>query len=134
MQQIIEQYDFSERRACSLIGLNRRTYRRPISVEDDAPVRQRMRELAQDRPRFGAPRLHVMLRREGLVINHKRTERLYREEGLSLRGRLVRSDRVTCALCCRCHKGQISVGQQTPSSNSTSATKSMLQISLIVRT
>ncbi|MEA9983631.1 IS3 family transposase, partial [Herbaspirillum sp. RTI4] len=61
--------------------LNRRTYRRPIPVEDDAPVRQRIRELAQERPRFGSPRLHVMLRREGLVINHKRTERLYREEG-----------------------------------------------------
>ncbi|MDY7576719.1 IS3 family transposase [Herbaspirillum sp. RTI4] len=87
VQQVIAQYDFSERRACSLIGLNRRTYRRPIPVEDDAPVRQRIRELAQERPRFGSPRLHVMLRREGLVINHKRTERLYREEDLSLLGR-----------------------------------------------
>ncbi|CAD6529224.1 IS3 family transposase ISDet2 [Paraburkholderia hiiakae] len=44
-----------------------------------------MRELAQERPRFGSPRLHVLLRREGLVQNHKRTERLYRAEGLSLR-------------------------------------------------
>ena len=44
-----------------------------------------MRELAQLRRRYGCPRLHVLLKREGLVINHKRTERLYREEGLSLR-------------------------------------------------
>jgi putative transposase len=44
-----------------------------------------MRELAQQRPRYGCSRLHVLLRREGLVANHKRTERLYREEGLSIR-------------------------------------------------
>jgi putative transposase len=48
-------------------------------------LRQRIRELAALRKRFGSPRLHVMLKREGLVINHKRTERIYREEGLSLR-------------------------------------------------
>ena len=44
-----------------------------------------MRELAEIRCRFGVARLHVMLRREGLVVNHKRTERVYREEHLSLR-------------------------------------------------
>jgi len=44
-----------------------------------------LRQLAQQRRKFGAPRLHVMLRRESYLINHKRTERLYREEGLSLR-------------------------------------------------
>ncbi len=46
-----------------------------------------MKELAQQRRRFGCPRLHVMLKREGLVVNHKRTERIYREEGLMLRKR-----------------------------------------------
>jgi len=44
-----------------------------------------MRELAEQRRRFGCPRLHVMLKREKLVVNHKRTERIYREEKLSLR-------------------------------------------------
>ncbi len=44
-----------------------------------------MREIAAQRKRFGSPRLHLMLKREHLVINHKRTERLYREEGLVLR-------------------------------------------------
>ena len=38
-----------------------------------------------ERKRFGSPRLHIMLKREGLVINHKRTERIYSEEGLALR-------------------------------------------------
>ena len=53
--------------------------------EDDAVLRQRLRELAGMRKRFGSPRLHIMLKREGLVINHKHTERIYREEGLALR-------------------------------------------------
>jgi len=48
-------------------------------------LRQRLRELAGERKRFGSPRLHIMLKREGLVVNHKRTERIYREEGLALR-------------------------------------------------
>jgi len=44
-----------------------------------------LRELAEQRRRFGCPRLHVLLRREGWVVNHKRVERLYRAEGLALR-------------------------------------------------
>ena len=44
-----------------------------------------LREMAGQRKRFGSTRLHIMLKREGLVINHKRTERIYREEGLALR-------------------------------------------------
>ena len=44
-----------------------------------------MSELAGERKRFGSPRLHIILKREGLVVNHKRTERIYNEEGLALR-------------------------------------------------
>jgi putative transposase len=43
-----------------------------------------MKEIAQQRKRFGCRRIHVMLKREGPVKNHKRTERIYREEKLSL--------------------------------------------------
>jgi len=46
-----------------------------------------MLELANDRRRFGSPSLHELLRREELVQNHKRTERIYQEENLSLRTR-----------------------------------------------
>lgn len=46
-----------------------------------------MQELAEQRPRFGYRRLHVLLRREGIVVNHKRIERLYRQDGLALRRR-----------------------------------------------
>lgn len=67
------------------MDVNRCTIRRKRGEDRDAALRQRLRELAEERRRFGALRLHIMLRREGLVQNHKRTERIYREENLSLR-------------------------------------------------
>ena len=60
---------------------------RPVMASHDEKIRERMRELAHQRRRFGCPRIHLLLQREGLVVNHKRTERIYREEGLSLRKR-----------------------------------------------
>ena len=53
-------------------------------TKDEAPLRARLRELARERPRFGAPRLTVLVRREFGRVNHKRVERIYREEGLQL--------------------------------------------------
>ena len=76
---------YSERRACTLLCVNRRTARRDPPDDKDVALRVRLREQAEIRRRFGSPRLHVLLRREGLVTNHKRTERVYREEKLSLR-------------------------------------------------
>ena len=55
--------------------------------DDDPTLRARLRELAAHRPRFGYRRLYVLLRREGVVVNHKRVERLYRAEGLAVRRR-----------------------------------------------
>ncbi len=46
-----------------------------------------LRELAQQRRRFGYPRLHILLRPPGITINRKKTQRLYREEGLTVRCR-----------------------------------------------
>ena len=80
----IESLGLSERRACLLTGISPSVYRYRSKQGDD-DLRRRMRELAGERKRFGSPRLHIMLKREGLVINHKRTERIYSEEGLVLR-------------------------------------------------
>lgn len=85
MQHLKERFGLSQRRACSLIGIQRSTHQYVPHRPDDVTVRTRLRELAQQRRRYGCPRLHVLLKREGLAINHKRTERLYHEEGLSLR-------------------------------------------------
>lgn len=59
---------------------------RPKPRQDEG-IRHRLKELAEVRRRFGYRRLHVMLKREGFHVNHKRIHRLYREEGLSLRRR-----------------------------------------------
>jgi putative transposase len=80
-----EVFQFSERRACVIVGLCRSSCRYQAKPKDDNEIRSRLRELAEQRRKFGAPRLHTMLRREGHLINHKRTERIYKEEGLSLR-------------------------------------------------
>ena len=65
---------------------------------DDAPVRQRLHELAKDRPAFGVRRLHTMLRRDGLVINLKKVHRLYLEEQLQLKPRRRRRRATTVRL------------------------------------
>ena len=67
------------------MDLSRAAYDYQTHREDDTILRNRLRELAGQRKRFGSPRLHIMLKRENLVVNHKRTERIYKEEGLALR-------------------------------------------------
>jgi putative transposase len=82
-----DQWRLSERRACGLAQVCRATVRYQPHGSEDESVRQRLRELAALRKRFGYRRLAVLLRREGVLVNHKRVYRLYREEGLSLRRR-----------------------------------------------
>ncbi len=82
---VIERHGLSQRHACRLVGLNRAGYRTPPRPDHNAWLRVRLKELAEARTRFGAPRLYILLRREGHVINHKRVTRIYRQEGLSLR-------------------------------------------------
>jgi len=80
-------FDMSERRACRTIGCVRMTVRYRCRRPDDAELRERLRSLAHVRRRFGYRRLHVLLRREGFTVNHKRLFRLYREERLMVRRR-----------------------------------------------
>ena len=80
-------HGFSERRACRLVGVNRSAWQyEPLRGKDDA-VRERMRELANERRRFGYRRLAILLKREGKGMNLKRVYRLYREERLTVRKR-----------------------------------------------
>jgi putative transposase len=81
----IEQKSYSQRRACELVGLAPKTYRYRTRRPDDAGLRRRLRELAGERRRFGYRRLLILLRRAGLMVNHKRLFRLYREERLTVR-------------------------------------------------
>jgi putative transposase len=86
-----ERFGFSQRRVCRLVGANRSTVRYRRRRREDERVRRRLRELAAERLRFGYRRLHALLRREGIIVNHKRVERLYREEGLAVRRRTRKS-------------------------------------------
>jgi len=80
-------YEVSERRACSTLEADRTSVRYCSSRPDDGLVRARLRELAAIRRRFGYRRLHVLLTREGIIMNHKKLRRLYREERLQVRRR-----------------------------------------------
>ncbi|WP_439402321.1 IS3 family transposase [Bradyrhizobium sp. DASA03068] len=84
---LVDAHGMSERRACKAIGCCRMTMRYRTTRADDAGVRQRMKAIAQERRRFGYRRLHVLLKREGFAINHKKLFRLYREEKLVVRRR-----------------------------------------------
>jgi len=84
---LVEEHEMGERRACSVIGADRASIRYRSRRPDDADLRERLRELASERRRFGYRRLHVLLRREGIIVNRKKVQRLYREEGLTVRKR-----------------------------------------------
>ena len=76
----------SERQACRLARLNRGTARYgPNSSDKDTALVARLKDLASQYPRYGYPTLHGMLRSEGLVINPKRTYRIYSQLGLQVR-------------------------------------------------
>jgi putative transposase len=85
--EVMAQHHLSQRRACGLIGITRRAFRDHPRPDRDQQLRQRLRAMAELHHRWGSPMLHRVLRREGMAANHKRIERLYREEGLSLRRR-----------------------------------------------
>ena len=80
----------SGRRACGIVGADRTSVRYRSRRGDDAALRGRLCELAHQRRRFGYRRLHVLLLREGVKVSRKRTQRLYTEEGLTVRKRTSR--------------------------------------------
>lgn len=93
VEHVKRDFAFSERRACAILSLPVSTYRyRPSRC--DSELREKLVELAREKPRFGYRRLHVLLGRAGEAVNHKRVWRVYREAGLCVkkrrRKRLVR--------------------------------------------
>ena len=84
---LCERFSVSQRRACSIIGVDRSSIRSCRCRPDDSALRQRLRALAAERRRFGYRRLHILLDREGTRVNHKKLRRLYAEERLQVRRR-----------------------------------------------
>ncbi|MGU0610903.1 IS3 family transposase [Pseudomonas aeruginosa] len=88
VQEMQARTGISERRACQLIGLSRSVlcYQPRASVQN-TELQAQLVELAQERRRFGYRRLHILLRRAGVQVNHKRIYRLYRAAGLMVKRR-----------------------------------------------
>ena len=85
MDKLDQAYRVGVRRACAALELSRSSYYyRSIRIDDKA-LRRRICEIAEARVRYGYKRIHVLLRREGWPVNHKRVYRIYCEEGLKLR-------------------------------------------------
>ena len=80
-------FGISERRACRVLSCCRMTMRYRAFRIDDVALRERMKAIAHERRWFGYRRLHVLLRREGHQVNHKRLFRIYREEKLTVHRR-----------------------------------------------
>ena len=81
---LLDTFEVSERRACRAIGQSRSTQRRaaPVPGAEEEHLRARLRELARAHPRYGYRRMTAILVREGYCVNHKRIQRLCRDEGL----------------------------------------------------
>jgi putative transposase len=77
----IGEKSYSQRRACGLIGLDPKTYRYASRRSDEVEIRVRLKALADQRRRFGYRRLHILLRREGIAVNHKKLFRLTERNG-----------------------------------------------------
>lgn len=77
----------SQHRACLALTIDRSTVRYTSTRPDDGLLREAMKVVAAERRRFGYRRIHIMLDREGIVMNQKKLRRLYREEKLQVRRR-----------------------------------------------
>jgi putative transposase len=103
VDHVLEAWQVSIRRACRALPVERSTYHYCPRRTEQASLKQRIKEIAQTRVRYGYRRIHVLLRREGWGVNAKRVCRLYREMGLQLRNKApkrrvkakLRSDRTT---------------------------------------
>ena len=80
----------SERRACKIVGADRKMIRYQSCRPPEIELRTRLRDLANERRRFGYRRLFILLRREGEPSGINRIYRIYREEGLAVRKRRAR--------------------------------------------
>ncbi len=80
---LVDRLKLSERRACEIAGQHRSTQRHePKLADDEQRLRGRLREISRGHPRWGYRRAHAQVLVEGFDHNRKRTQRIWREEGL----------------------------------------------------
>jgi putative transposase len=80
---LIQQHKLSERRACRLAQVSRTAFRhQPKRPMQDKPLRNKLKAYATQYSCYGYLMLHELLKKDGLVVNSKRTYRIYTEEAL----------------------------------------------------
>jgi len=84
---MMSEWKVSQRRACRVLQLDPTSYRYTSRRPAQAMLESKIKEICQTRVRYGYRRVHVLLKREGWMINHKKTQRIYRELGLQLRSK-----------------------------------------------
>ena len=77
---LMEVHQVSQRRACDVLQVDRSSVRYLSRRGDDAELRDAIKRVSRERRRFGCRRVHVMIAREGFVVNHKKVRRIYVEE------------------------------------------------------
>ena len=83
-QSIVKEHSFSERRACVLVGVHRSLLRYSSHKLDETELTNKIKEIAYEKKRFGYRRIHIILKRSGMKINHKKVYRIYRICGLKV--------------------------------------------------
>ena len=92
---MVKELNISERRACRAINQSRSTQRYKIILTDDEiKIRARVIELAKKYGRYGYKRITALLWQEGFIVNKKRVERIWREEGLKVPSRQPKKSRL----------------------------------------
>ncbi len=85
--EAVQSFNRSQRRICAALGICRSSVQYTCKRQDQL-IRHRLRVLSHERHRFGYRRLNILLKREGIVMNLKKTYRLYKEEGLAVKKRM----------------------------------------------
>ncbi|MCW3543626.1 IS3-like element ISBcen22 family transposase [Burkholderia cenocepacia] len=99
---IVDHYGLPTQRACRLVKQARSTHYYRSVKDPQTALRQRMREIAQTRVRYGYRRVHVLLKREGWRVSRNRVYRLYAEEQLQLRSKLPKRRKMVVSRRERC--------------------------------
>lgn len=76
-RHLVQIHGVSERKACRLAGISRTAYRYESRADPQNALRNRIKDIARSRVRYGYKRIHVLLKREGFQVNAKRVHRLY---------------------------------------------------------
>jgi putative transposase len=84
---LCDEHRVSQRRAGNVLQVDRSTVRYQSVRVDDVELRDAIKRVSRERRRFGYRRIHVMVEREGHIVNHKKLRRIYTEEKLQVRRR-----------------------------------------------